>query len=59
MAILQPNKINGVVLINNVDYYLSLEDLFIDKKKFKQTDRDPTLTQLNITKLFNIIISTR
>ena len=59
MAILQPNKINDVLLINNVDYYLSLEDLFIDKKKFKQTDRDPTLTQLNITKLFNIIISTR
>ena len=35
------------VLINNVDYYQSLEHLFIDKKKFKQIDKDPTMTQLS------------
>ena len=47
VAILKPDKGNGVVLINNVDYYQSLEDLFIDKKKFKQIDKDPTMTQLS------------
>ena len=47
MAILKPDKGNGVVLINNVDYYQSLEDLFIDKKKFKQIDKDPTMPQLS------------
>ena len=47
VAILKPDKRNGVVLINNVDYYQSLEHLFIDIKKFKQIDRDPTLTQLS------------
>ena len=47
MATLKPDKGNGVVLINNVDYYQSLEDLFIDKKKFKQIDKDPTMTQLS------------
>ena len=47
VAILKPDKGNGVVLINNVDYYQSLQHLFIDIKKFKQVDRDPTLTQLS------------
>ena len=47
VAILKLHKGNGVVLINNVDYYPSLEHLFIDKKKFKQVDKDPTMTQLS------------
>ena len=51
VAILKPDKGNGVVLTNNVDYYQSLEHLFIYKKKFKQID-----TTFNITKLFKIII---
>ena len=46
VAILKPDKGNGVVLINNVDYYQLLEHLLIDIKKFKQIERDPTLTQL-------------
>ena len=46
MAILKPNKGNGFVLINNVDYYQSLEHFFINKKKFKQTDKDPTMAQI-------------
>ena len=53
----KPDKGNGVVLINNVDFYQLLEHLFIDKKKFKQIDKD--LTTFNITKLFKIIIETR
>ena len=35
------------VLTNNVDYYQSLEHLYIHKKKFKQIDKDPTMTQLS------------
>ena len=47
VAILKSDKGNGVVLINNVDYYQSLEHLFIDKKKFKEIGKDPTMTQLS------------
>ena len=47
VAILKPDKGNGVVLINNIDYYQSLEHLFIDKKKFKQIEKDPTMAQLS------------
>ena len=46
VAVLKPENGNGVVLMNNVDYYQLLEHLFIDKKKFKQIDKDPTMTQL-------------
>ena len=47
VVILEPDKGNCVVLINSVDYYQSLEHLFIDIKKFKQIDKNPTLTQLS------------
>ena len=47
VTILKPDKGNGVVLINNIDYYQSLEHLFIDKKKFKQIEKDPTMAQLS------------
>ena len=47
VEILKPHKWNGVVLINNVDYYLPLEHLFINHQKFKQIDKDPTMTQLS------------
>ena len=39
-----------VLLINNLDYYQSLDHLFIDKKKFKEIDKDPTMTQLSTLK---------
>ena len=35
ITILKPEKGNGVVLINNVDYYQSLKHLFIDKKNLR------------------------
>ena len=47
MEIFKPDKGNGVVLTNNEDYYQPLEHLFIDKKKFKQIDKDPTMKQLS------------
>ena len=47
VAISKPDKGNGAVLRNNADYYRSLEHLFTDKKKFKQIDKDPTITQLS------------
>ena len=47
MAILEPDKRKGIILINNVDNYQSLEHLFIDKKKFKEINEDPTMTQLS------------
>ena len=47
VAISKPDKGNGAVLRNNGDYYQSLEHLFTDKKKFKQIDKDPTITQLS------------
>ena len=51
MAILKPDKGNGAGLINNVDYYQSLEHLLIGKKKFKEIDKDPTMTQLSHYKI--------
>ena len=47
MAILKLGKENGVVLINNVDYYQSLEHLFIGQTKLKQIEKDTTTTQLS------------
>ena len=44
--ILKPDKGQGIVLINKMDYYQSLERLFGDRKKFQVLDHDPTLTNL-------------
>ena len=44
--ILEPDKGQGIVLINKTDYYQSLERLFGDRKKFQILDHDPTLTNL-------------
>ena len=47
MEIVKAHKGNGVVFIYNVDYDQTLEQLFIDKKKFKQINKDLTMTQLS------------
>ena len=47
VEIVKAHKGNGVVFIYNVDYYQTLEQLFIDKKKFKQINKDLTMTQLS------------
>ena len=47
LAVLKPDKVNGVVLISNSGYYQSLKSLFLDNSKFRLIDKDPTLTQLS------------
>ena len=44
---LKPDKGNGVVVIDNTDYYESLNKLFSDITKFKRLDADPTNTRLS------------
>ena len=44
--ILKPNKGNGVVLLNKVDYQDAINQLFSDKTKLKIIKIDPTLTRL-------------
>ena len=46
-AILKPDKGTGVVVIDTVDYYNSVAELFSDTSKFKKLDEDPTHTRLN------------
>ena len=40
--ILKPDKGQGVVLIDKIDYYNSMERIFNDKTKFKVVNNDPT-----------------
>jgi hypothetical protein len=47
LAILKPDKGNGIVLINRSDYVISIKSLFSDSSKFKKLDYDPTLTRLH------------
>ena len=44
--ILKPDTGNGVVLMNNIDYYDAMNQLFSDKMKFKIIDNDLTLSGL-------------
>ena len=45
---LRGNKGQGVVLINQTDYYKLPKRFYGDRKKFKNLDHDPTLTILAI-----------
>ena len=45
-VILEPDKGNGIVLINKTEYNFSMKKLFSDRSKFKVIQKDPTLTQL-------------
>ena len=44
VAILKPDKGNGIVLLDIKDYSNSVEHLFKDPKKFQILDTDPTVT---------------
>ena len=44
VAILKPDKGNGIVLLDIKDYSNSVEHLFKDPKKFQVLDTDPTVT---------------
>ena len=46
VAILKPDKGNGVVLIDIVDYQSCLAQLFEDSTKFRKINTDPTYTRL-------------
>ena len=46
VAILKPDKENGVVLIDIHDYRKSLSELFEDRSKFSKLNCDPTFTRL-------------
>ena len=46
VAILKPNKGNGVVLLDNQDYVNSAEQLFKDQTKFKILDKASTITRM-------------
>ena len=47
--ILKPDKGNGVVLMNKIDYHNAMNQLFSDKTKFKIIKNDLTLTWLTKT----------
>ena len=44
VAILKPDKGNGIVLLDIKDYSNSVEHLFKDRKKFQILDKDHTVT---------------
>ena len=46
VAILKPDKGNGIVLLDIKDYFNSIEHLFKDPKKFQILDTDPTVTRM-------------
>ena len=46
LVILKPDKGNGVVLVQTIDYYNALENLFTDPSKFKQIYNGSTPTRL-------------
>ncbi|XP_066931458.1 uncharacterized protein [Clytia hemisphaerica] len=46
IAILKPDKGNGIVLIDIADYQYSIDSLFADKAKFRKVNVDPTASRL-------------
>ena len=46
VAVLKPDKGNGVVLLDNQDYVNSMEQLFKDQTKFKILEKDSTITRM-------------
>ena len=47
LVILKPDKGNEVVLIRTIDHYSAVENLFLDKSKFKEIHDDPTPARLS------------
>ena len=50
--ILQPDKGQGIVLIDKTDYYNSMERLFNDTSKFTLLQEDPTLRNLSTVQTY-------
>ena len=56
--ILKPDKGQGVVLIDKIDYYNSMERIFNDKTKFKVINNDPTFRNLaSVQNYLNTLVS--
>ena len=46
VTLMSPDKGNGVVILDIVDYNSAMHDLFADRKKFKIVDVDPTNSRI-------------
>ena len=56
--ILKPDKGQGVVLIDKIDYYNSMEQIFNDKTKVKVVNGDPTFRNLaSVQNYLNTLVS--
>ena len=45
IIILKPDKGNGVVILNKIDYVKGIYDIINDKNKFKELNNDPTINR--------------
>ena len=45
IVILKPDKGNGVVVLNKLDYIKGINDIINDKQKFKELSTDPTINR--------------
>ena len=46
VVLLKPNKGNGIVLSNCLDYKSSVKQIFSDRTKFRKINEDPTFKSL-------------
>ena len=56
---LKPDKGNEVVLIRTIDYYTAVENLFLDKSKFKEIHGDPKPARLSSLQRYLKTLSNR
>ena len=47
VILLKPDKGNGIVLVNCLDYKNSVKQIFSDRTKFRKINEDPTFRRLN------------
>ena len=59
MAILKPDKENGIVLMNRSYYASSVQLRFSDSSKFKKLDTDSTLTRLHFLQSYLLRLNKR
>ena len=47
VILLKPDKGNGIVLVNCLDYKNSVKQIFSDRTKFRKINEDPTFRRLS------------
>ena len=47
VVLLKPDKSNGIVLVDCLDYKNSVKQMFSDKTKFRKINEDPTFRKLS------------